>query len=67
MRFSGDGPVANYIALTGLGLPKMAAEEFQADTLTLCSQSSDPLNAHRVVLCKPRNIRSFQATLDKCK
>lgn len=66
IRFSGNAPVANYISFTGLGLPKTLSGDFQAGTLTLCSQSSDPVIARMMALSKPGNLRSYKAPLAQC-
>jgi type IV fimbrial biogenesis protein FimT len=66
IRLSGNAPVANYISFTGLGVPKMLAGEFQAGTLTLCSQSADPVNARMIALSRPGNMRIYKAPLAQC-
>jgi type IV fimbrial biogenesis protein FimT len=66
IRFSGNEPVADYISFTGLGLPKKASGEFQAGTLTLCSQSAESVTGRRLVLSKPGNLRTDKATLGQC-
>lgn len=66
LRLIGNGPVANYISFTGLGLPKLLGGSFQAGKLTLCSQSAVPVRGRNLVLSKPGNLRAEKADLDQC-
>lgn len=64
LRLRGNSPVANYVSYTPTGQTQYASGAFQAGTLTVCSQSSTPMDARQIVINiagRPRTAKTMVA------
>jgi type IV fimbrial biogenesis protein FimT len=64
--FGGNGSVARYISFQPDGTPAQSSGAFQAGTLTLCLQSTQPTSAHVLVMSATGRIRLDRKPLTQC-
>lgn len=66
IRLNGNSPLANYVSFTPMGQTAYASGAFQAGTLTVCVESSEPLEARQIVISSTGRPRTVRKTVAKC-
>ena len=66
IRLNGNRPFANYVSFTPTGQTAYASGAFQAGTLTVCVESSEPLEARQIVISSTGRPRTVRTTVAQC-
>lgn len=66
IRFTGNGPVANYVSYTATGNTKFSSGAFQAGTIFVCTESTTPANARQIVISSTGKVRTTKTVVSHC-
>ena len=66
IRLTGRGPMASYVSYTPMGTTKYTSGAFQADTLTVCAQSSTSVAAREIKISISGRPRTVKTTVAHC-
>ena len=66
IRLNGNSPFASYVSFTPMGQTAYASGAFQAGTLTVCVESSEPLEARQIVINSSGRPRTVRTTVAQC-
>ena len=65
-RLTGTQPVAKYVSYVFTGNTKLVSGGFQAGTLTVCSQSTEPSTARQIIVNSTGRPRTQKVQLPSC-